>query len=128
VNKKEGYEIKVPKEWGGVKETEFGYGGYFLIKGESKGQISVIMYKLEKNETVENFIQKGFDESKKFVMYSPGYPKIIGPKTINGDEVIEVKESKDDFVYYLKKDLKIYSFSSNSEKDIEEIISNNFFK
>jgi len=131
VNKIDGYEIKVPEEWRGLKEVKYheeeegipGVTGLTLegIEGRERA-FGIISHKLDQPDIslefwVEIQFQKfGLSETTQFRKFKVGDFDIIQVKT---------EEYFADFAwYFFKKNQRVYEIQSVSEEFIREIITN----
>ena len=124
VNKKDGYEIKVPEKWGKLEGVD--YTGENLGLGGREGNwITIISYNVEKDIDLEKWIMNRIEKSNLVE------PQIIGKEKIKNYEVIKIKDFGgllgDVFFYYFKDDSKIYEFYSDSEESIRDVITNGSF-
>ena len=128
VNKLDGYEVKVPREWEGLKEIE--YTPERKVKelevvsvnltGENNEFIAIDCYRLKElgvdleawaNELIDYLELSG----------------ILKKEIVGNLEVVKMKEEEHlagIYIYFLKKDLKIYAMAGFSEESIREIILN----
>ncbi len=129
VNKIDGYEFSVPKEWGGIKEIEYipertvkelvvtsiGIEGR---KGEAR-DIAIDRYKLQdKSIELESWAKELFN-----VLNLSGK---FNKDTIREIEIIKTQEQEHLMgmhIYFLKKNTIVYVISGGSEKLIRDIIT-----
>lgn len=126
VNKIDSYEIKVPKEWKGLKEIDF-TANSLGIAGEDNW-VTISIYNTRENLDIEYWINARVKEPKKFNLVRP---KKIGYEEIGNYKVIKIKDFGgvlgDLFFYYFKRNEKVYEIYSNSEDSIKNIILNGNF-
>lgn len=129
VNKIDGYEFKVPKEWRGVKiieytseRTEDVYVGTSInLEGrEGPGRIfSIDRFKIKEEVNLEIWVSNFF---KTF--------ELVGDFTsdkVEGFDIVKTQENVhlgSMFVYFFKKDNAIYAIVNGSEEFIRYIIAN----
>lgn len=134
VNKIDGYEVKIPKEWKGLSKIEYSKGKEefseigiegILMVGErvytplvAIGAYKMVQPDINLQEWVDKEIIRGFNlQPEDFI--------ITKEKTKNFDIMnIKLPRMMDMGFYYFKSNSKIYQISSLSEKDIQEIILN----
>ena len=129
VNKIDGYEFKVPKEWKGIEEIEYiperTEEGYVWDSLELEGKegfgrvVGVSRFKLEQtNISLEEWAKNSFEFSS--------LKNNLSKDKINEFEIIKTQEQVGTigYIYFFKKDLKLYTITGGSEEFIQEIISN----
>ena len=129
VNKIDGYEFKVPKAWGGIKEMEYipstADEKYSITSINVKGVVggatlaAIDYLKTEKNPEISEWAQKIFEEygfSGEFSSGQVGNRKII--KTQENEHLAGM------YVYFFKGESSIYVITNGSEEFIREIILN----
>jgi len=131
VNKKDGYEIKVPKEWGGVREVEYlgEEEGQFIVGAKKTDERVVIIVSKIKNEIdLLSWIKNRFQDFQGTRFYSP---VIVGEERIGNHNIIKAKDESPVgtfFFYYFEAKSKIYEiYSDYSEKSIRAVILNGNF-
>lgn len=129
VNKIDGYEFKVPKEWEGVKkityyppiETEKKPGG-ISIDAQNGDMFGIGMLRLENDQiSLESWVQE------RIIKSNPSFWKVEKQFFDNTEtmKLIVQKKPLSEFPsYYFKKDSKIYYLSGPSEELIGYIIIN----
>lgn len=129
VNKIDGYEFGVPREWGGVKEVEY-------IPEREVEDITVVSIGLEGLEggarilSLDVYILDEFDEVDLFSWAQNIWNifELEGELSQDNVERFSVVRAQEDkhlggtFVYFLKELSKIYVFNNGSEEFIREII------
>ncbi|MDO8663908.1 MAG: hypothetical protein Q7K28_03720 [Candidatus Wildermuthbacteria bacterium] len=126
VNKIDGYEFKVPKEWKGVKEVEYlmdkeqGANG-ISVKNLNGDMVGIGYYELSnEDKDLDSWVKEWSDRFKAFSW-------IIEKEKINNLDVVSVKEEKHLFEissFFFKKDFRIYEINGLSEEFLREIITN----
>jgi len=129
INKLDGYELKIPKSWEGVREVRYVDNGVHL-EGKNYQLLSIFSYSLkDKNISVEKWVSKEVIPTGKFVE-----PKIIEKTKISFYEVIGIKDfggmMGELFFFYLKRPQgsRIYEFLSDSKEVVKEAIVNFILK
>ena len=128
VNKIDGYEVKVPKEWGGLRETE--YTPERIVKELKVASVNVIGKNYESIAIDSYRIEDPEMNLEIWVKELQDYLKLSG--TLEKDivknlEIIKIKEEEHlagMYIYFLKKDLRIHAIAGFSEKSIREVILN----
>lgn len=132
VNKKDGYEIKVPDEWKGVRnlnyrEIEDGRQRTIYLEANEGQIIEIRTHQLaQTNIELESWV-KDLIESLQDSRYSPN-TLILGKEKIGNYEILKTKEEGTHimptfYFYYFQKDSKIYEiFTDYSEENIRDII------
>ncbi len=129
VNKIDGYEFKTPKEWGGLSEIEYiperemeGFFGTNItiegINGEGK-MMGISYFKQENDLDLRDWTQEFFE---KF-----GFTGDLTPETIRNVEILKIQENihlGGMYIYFFKKDSKIYTITCGAEEFVQEIIIN----
>ena len=129
VNKIDGYEFKVPMEWRGVEKIEYiaereekGFRGTSAnmigLEGENRG-VGIDCFKVEKEQSLKEWAQNLFS--------TVGLEGNFTLEMVGNFETIKTQENKHllgMYMYFLKKDALVYSFTSGSEEFIRYIISN----
>lgn len=129
VNKIDGYEFKVPKEWKGLNEIEYiperserGYSGDSInIEGkEGFGRVAgVDRFRVEGNVSLEVWAKKSFEDFGLSGEFSQG--------RVGQIEIVKTQEKLHfggEYVYFFKKSLAIYNITGPSEELLREIILN----
>lgn len=131
VNKIDGYEFKVPKEWMGVEEVDYvpvreekGYVGTSLnTRGkESDGRV-VGIDQFESGGNMNDDLERWAKSQSDAFGLSGDFVKI----KINGFEVVKTQENVHfggELTYFFRKGKFIYSLTSPSEDFIKYIILN----
>lgn len=130
VNKIDGYEFKVPKEWRGINEIvyipereEMGYVGTSLNFSGGEGVAGVAIDRFRSggnmNEELESWAKLEFNT---FGLVGDFNKDVIGK--VNVVKTQENVHFGGDYVYFLKSDKIIYSITSSSEEFIKYIILN----
>lgn len=130
VNKIDGYEFKVPPEWGGISEVEYvpereekGYRGTSIgLKGKEGGStiVSVDLFKIEKPDGNLELWAKNFFTT--FGLIGEFYKEQIGKfETIKTQENVHLVGM---FVYFFQDGSTIYSVVNGSEEFTRYIITN----
>ena len=124
VNKIDGYEIKIPKKWEGLKEVEYTperevnkMKATGLVLTNPIGEIvGIDQYKLNQPIIELESLVKEFFEPE----------GVLEKQQIGNYEIIktEVERLAGMRIYFLKKDLKIYAIGGFFNDDIREIILN----
>ena len=129
INEIDGYELKIPKEWGGLAKIEYfeeeknRTTGLSLegLRGKEK-ELGVICYKLnQENISLEDWVKELFRKFKLSDLIK------IEKKKIGDFEVVQVRaeEQFKGFVWnFFKKNLKIYEIDGISNELLREIILN----
>ena len=129
VNKKDGYEFKVPEEWKGIDKidyipetTEEKYTVASInvkgLQGEARF-IAVDQFKVEDGLNLESWAEKIFDDYE-----------LSGEFTQDTIENIDVVKAQENihlagmYVYFFKKNSAIYAITCGSEEFIRDIILN----
>ncbi len=129
VNKIDGYEFSVPKEWGGIKEIKYipereikGFRSTNVtiegLKGEAR-LIGISYFKEEDSFNLKDWGEKFFENF--------GFIGELTPETIRNFEILKTQENihlGGMYIYFLKKDFKIFIFTGGSEEFIRDIIIN----
>ncbi|MCD6220000.1 hypothetical protein J7K43_06425 [Candidatus Calescamantes bacterium] len=132
VNKKDGYEIKVPEKWGeleGVDYREVENKKIVNFEGVNGEIVEIKVFDIPNKNNIEinNWIKNRWQKLPELYIN----PVIIGKESINGYNVIKSKSfgglMGELFFYYLKTNSKIYEFSSDSEESIRDVITNGSF-
>lgn len=131
INKIENYEIRVPREWGGLKEVEYRVGQderVLSLEGLNNGIIEIKIFSFE-GERIKEWVEKHWKEELKTGAYIN--PTIIGEEQMGSYFVIKAKDyggvMGDIYFYYLRIGERIFEFSSVQENSLKQIIlSNNF--
>lgn len=128
INKLDGYELEIPKDWRGLKEINYipskKQEKYFVtsinMKGNGKksGGIGVDCFRIGKDSfELKNEVEQIFQEY--------GLSGDFITQTIESINIIKIKEDthlRGEYVYFLKKPPKIYAVTGPSEKSIQDII------
>ncbi len=129
VNTLDGYEIRVPKEWGGLENVDFreiGNEKILSIEGKKYQIATITIHNIDKNIDMVSYVKNLWEESP--ITYTR--PEIFEQGKLGNYDLIKAKdfggEVGDIFFYYLKSDSKIYEFSSDSEEVIQSVININF--
>jgi len=130
INKIDGYEFKVPKEWNGLEEiryvpegTEQGYtASSIALKGKEGGSriIAIDRFKIENPD-----INLGDWAKTNFETF--GLTGDFSKNNVGEFETVKTREEVHLLgmaVYFFKKDSAIYSITCGSEEFIREIIAN----
>ena len=129
VNKKEGYEIKVPKDWGGIKRIEY-LGNELLVGAKTtEDWASISMYNSE-NRDLNLWLKEHFKENT--LRFPDAITSIVGDETIGNLKVTKVITDDPEigltYFFYFQKDSKIYEiYSDLSEQSIRNVILNSSF-
>jgi len=127
VNRIDGYEFKVPDEWGGLREIEYipereekGFRGSSIniigIKGEARGG-GIDRFKAEKEANLIAWAQDMFN--------TVGLIGDFTPERVGNFEAIKTQENVHllgMYMYFIKKEASVYTFTCGSEEYIREII------
>jgi len=129
VNKIDGYEFKVPEEWGGIEEIEYiaerninnmkvvsigleGVNGYARI-------LSLDVYYLNGDVDLKQWAKN--------LLNTFELKGILLEETIKNFTTIKTKEEEHlggTYIYFLQNDLKVYVLNNGSEEFIQDIIIN----
>ena len=129
VNKIDGYEFKVPKEWNGIEEIEYianreaeGFKGTSIFVMGRIGQartVSIDVFEADEDRQLKEWAQYFFDIFDLAGTFN-------GTKIGNLD-VIKTNENEHlggAYIYFIEKNKKNYVFTGGSEEFISEIILN----
>ncbi|MBI2450443.1 MAG: hypothetical protein HYV47_02830 [Candidatus Nealsonbacteria bacterium] len=128
INKIDGYEFKVPREWRGINEVAYiperGEEGYTLssieLEGREESSRIVVMNRFEGNdEILRIWVEKNF---KTFGLVGNFNEDKVGEL-----DIVKIQENVHlggMYVYFFKKDSSIYSITNGSEEFIKYIIIN----
>ena len=124
VNKIDGYEIKVPKAWEGLKEIEYSperkVNGMkatgIVLTAPVGGIIGIDQYKINQETIDLEMLVKDFFEPE----------GLLEKQQIGDYETIrtEAERLAGAKIYFFQKDLKIYTIGGFSDENIREIILN----
>ena len=129
VNKIDGYEFKVPEEWGGIEDVDYiperevkGFQSANItiegLKGEAR-LMGISSFKEKEDLNLKDWAQKMFNA---FGLVGDFTPETVGDfETIKTQENIHLGGM---YVYFLKKNLRIYVITGGSEEFIRYIIAN----
>ncbi|HOK34764.1 MAG TPA: hypothetical protein PLB19_01335 [Candidatus Paceibacterota bacterium] len=137
VNTLDGYEIKVPKEWGGLENVEYLDKESGLTLKSKNTEDWVLINSYENSYEIENsksnlndWLNIHFKEQPLF--FPESITSIFGEENIKNYHIIKVKT--DDpligthFFYYFQQNSKIYEiYTDYSEESIREVILNGNF-
>lgn len=129
VNKIDGYEFKVPKEWKGINEIayipereEMGFRGTSIniegLQGEARG-MGVDRFRVERSSNLIDWAKNMFEVV--------GLTGEFNIETIGNFEVAKTQENihlGGMYMYFLKKDNVIYVIVNGSEEFIKYVITN----
>ncbi len=136
INTIDGYEIKVPEEWGGIEKVDYREASttqqkWIFLEGD-KGQITEIRsHKLtQENIELKSWVKNWIKELQGS-RFAPS-ASILGEEKIGNYEVIKVIDEKPItgtfFFYYFQKGSQIYEiYTDYSEESIRDIILNMSF-
>jgi len=129
VNKIDGYEFRVPKEWKGIKEimyaperTEEGYTGVSIELEGKEGvgrSVGIDRFEEDENLNLEVWAKRFFESFG-----------LMGEFIQDRIETIEIVKTQEnvhlggDYVYFFKQGSVVFAITSGSEEFIREIISN----
>lgn len=130
VNKIDGYEFKIPREWKEIEEIKYIPNNkeekYLVasinIKGVEvkSGGIAIECFQITNEEyELENYVKRIFEEY--------GLSGNLIHDVIEENEIIKVQENVHlggEYIYFLKENSSIYAITGKSKKDIQEIIIN----
>ena len=130
VNKIDGYEFKIPREWKGIKEIKYIPNNkeekYLVasinIKGvEVKNEgIAIECFQITNEEyELENYVKRILEEY--------GLSGDLIHDVIEENKIIKVQENVHlggEYIYFLKENSSIYAITGKSKKDIQGIIIN----
>ena len=130
VNKIDGYQFKIPEEWGGVKKI-------YYTQERIEKDYNLSSFELEGNKgasrigVINRFVIQELDLDLKFWaelnFQKFGLVGDFNKDKIDSFEIIKVKEDVHligMYVYFFKKDSSIYTITNGSEEFIREIIIN----
>ncbi len=134
INKLDGYELKIPESWGGVREVRYVEGELSFQAKFTDDWVAVNKIILQDQKiTIDEFVTqkiKALKEGKevKGKHFSP-FAKIEGKEVLNGKKIIKMVDKDpiigECFVYYLKQKNLIYEiYSDFSENSVRLIIFN----
>lgn len=130
VNKIDGYEFKIPREWKGIEEIKYipnNKEEKYLVASINiksvevkKGGIAIDCFQITNKEyELENYVKRIFEEH--------GLSGDLIHDVIEENEIIKVQENVHlggEYIYFLKENSSIYAITGKSKKDIQEIIIN----
>ena len=129
VNKIDGYEFKIPPEWKGIKEIEYipktAEEQYDVASINIKGLegearfIAIDQFRVKEDLTLENWAKKIFDDYELLGDFTQDV--VEGIDTVKTQENIHLAGM---YVYFFKKDSKVYALTCGSEEFIHYIITN----
>jgi len=132
VNKKDGYEIKVPKDWGGVREVEYlsKESGLTIGAQDTEDWVSVSVYEVLRGIDFDVWLKQFLKDHP--LSFPEKITSIIGEEKIKNYKVIKIKVEHPmtgtTFFYYFQTDSHIYEiYTDYSEKSIRAVILNGNF-
>lgn len=132
INKIDGYEFKVPREWKNsinnidylpLDKEIFGYHGSSINIGSMNGTSGAVIDYFKTNGNIENLKKIVGDMLYNII----GFEEDLAMDSIGELEIIKTQENSrifDNFMYFFKKDSIIYGVASPSEDFIKYIIAN----
>lgn len=132
INTIDGYEIKVPEEWGGIEIAEYlnKESGLTLKSKNTEDWVSINNYEITEGTNLNSWLKEHFEN------YSLSFPEsitsITGEEKIKNYEIIKVKVEHPmtgtTFFYFFQQGSNVYKiYTDYSEKSIRAIILNGHF-
>ena len=133
INTIDGYEIKVPEEWGEIEIAEYlnKESGLTLKSKNTEDWVSISEFNEEQNTDLFSWVEKRIKDLEG-IRFSPSpFTFILGEEKIGNYEVIKVIDEAITgtfFFYYFQKGSQIYEiYTDYSEESIRDIILNMSF-
>lgn len=128
-NEAEGYEIKIPDGWGGIDNAEYtgevGSGQFSIKSKETDEWVSIFTFNDVKQPDFHTWVEQHLKEFEGMRFFSP---IITGEETLNGHEVIKVRDVNPTgtfYFYFVKNGSKVLEiYTDYSENAVREVVSN----